>query len=298
MRSAHACWVGLLLSTLTCAVCAAEPCAYNAERNAELEMAGISRIVIDAGAGLLQVTGERARPMLTVKGNACAAQKAALDEIELRTRREGETAYVTAVLPDHLWNAFDWIAGELALDLVIAVPDNVALEIDDSSGSVELRNVGPTKVDDSSGSLQVSGVNGDLSVDDGSGTVTLREIRGNLTLADGSGSVSVASVTGNVRVRDDGSGSMTLRDVTGDVVIVRDGSGNIEIAHVGGGVTIGDDGSGSIDIRDVKQDVTVRDDGSGSIFVADVGGSLNVGDGGSGGIRYERVAGSIRAASD
>src|SRR5512145_2807485 len=76
------------------------------------------------------------------------------------------------------WNAFDWIAGELALDLVITVPENVALEIDDSSGSVELRNVGPTKVDDSSGSLQVSGVNGDLSVDDGSGTVTLRDIRG------------------------------------------------------------------------------------------------------------------------
>ena len=297
MTKASAYWGALVFAALACQGCVEGGCNYNADRNAELPMEGVKRIVIDASLGTLDVRGEPARSMLAVKGRACAAREATLDEIKLETERVGDTLRIKAVLPEHAWSWFDALSGGLGLDLVVTAPVEVALEITDSSGPIEVSNVGPTKIDDSSGPIRVVGVAGDLEVDDSSGSVEVRDVRGDLTLADSSGSVSVIGVSGGVHVPEDGSGSLAVRDVGGNVVVDQDGSGSIRIANVQGGVTIGDDGSGSIDIDDVKGDVVVRSDGSGSISVVDVGGSLNVGDDGSGEVQYARVSGNVHIPS-
>jgi DUF4097 and DUF4098 domain-containing protein YvlB len=298
MTRVHAFWAGLA-SLVFAATVSGEECAYTADRNAELPANGVRRVVIDAGAGTLKIRGAPSRSSVLVTGRACAAREGTLDEIQLKTRREGDTVYVTAELPEHAWNVLDWVFGELALDLVIDVPGSLSLEIEDSSGDAEIREVGPVSIKDSAGSLTVSGVGGNLSVEDGSGSVEVSGVRGALKLSDGSGPVSISDVTGAVQITDDGSGPLTIRKAGADVRIDHDGSGPIDIEHVAGGVAIGDDGSGSIDIRDVRGSVSVDHDGSGDIVVENVGGSLSVGDGGSGDVRYDRVTGNVRVpASD
>lgn len=233
-----------------------DECRYSADRQAVLQVEDAADLRIEAEAGFLKVIGEPGLSEVIVDGIACASTAAYLEDIELRTGRRGSSLTLDVDLPDIDWNWNRYVR----LDLTVRVPADLALDIEDGSGSIDIEGVGTTRLDD------------------GSGSITIENLRGDLTLRDGSGSIDVRDVEGSLTVDEDGSGSMQISGITGDVDIDEDGSGSISIRDVGGNVRIREDGSGSIRAVEVVGDFIVDRDGSGGITADGIGGRVEIPD--------------------
>ncbi len=251
-RLGFACLAGAGLLIAVPAI--AEDCDHVAPREETIDASGVELIEIDASAGYLRIVGEEGSGEVRAQGEACASSESLLEDIRLVTRRSGSRIRIIAEIPD----SSSWGRSTARLDLDIEVPADIPLEIDDGSGSIEVRHVASTEIDDGSGSIEVEDVTGDLQIDDGSG------------------GIQATGVTGEVRISD-GSGEIDLRQV-GSVMIEDDGSGEIEISGVASDVMVRSDGSGSISVRDVDGDFTVRRDGSGDIRHEAVAGLVDVPD--------------------
>lgn len=226
---------------------------HTSPRDAVVDARGAARVKVEAGAGLLRIEGRPGLREVRIRGVARASDRKYLDAMRLVADRRGSEVRVAVEIPE-VRVTFGRV--QRVLDLVIEVPEGMAMDVDDSSGETEIRGVG------------------DLRVDDSSGELTIEDVRGDLDVTDSSGNVSIAQVAGGVRVSDS-SGELSISGVRRDVVV-------------------DEDSSGGIDVRDVRGDVLVREDGSGGIRVDGVGGNLTVRDAGSGGVRVGRVAGTVR----
>ena len=233
-----------------------DDCDHKAHRAAQLDMAGVTHVIVIAKAGSLRVEGRDGVRTVSASGEACSSDEDLLRDITLTATRSGSTATIEAHVPStNNWSFFG--DGDHAmLDFTVTLPPNVSVDINDTSGAMTVANVGACSIDDTSGEIDV------------------RRVHGNLTIRDTSGAIYVADVEGNVH-------------------IPSDTSGEIEVKHVGGGVAIDEDTSGAVTISDVKRSVSIGEKGSGSIFVSDVGGDFTVDHKGSGSIEYERVAGHV-----
>jgi hypothetical protein len=261
--------------TLTSVAQADEWCKHRADRSASIDTTGASRIVIGTGAGDLKVRGESGRSKVEAKGEACASNEELLGKIQLETRRDGETVYLKTLMPE--MKDGSWFGATYAtMDLVIALPDSIPIELEDSSGDLELHKVKSAIVADSSGEMEIEDIQGDLEVTDSSGDIEIEQVTGNLKLSDSSGDI-------------------TVEGVKGDVVIPIDSSGDIRIVQVGS-VHIRNDTSGEIFVRNVNRDVRVDVDSSGDINVEDVGGNFTVGADSSGSVHHSKVVGTVQVA--
>ncbi len=231
----------------------ASGCDYSLDREMTVSAAGVSLVDIRAGSGELQVEGEDGLNEIVVVGRVCASDESFIDELTISSETTGGTVVIRTHYPDHR----GWSGPRTArIDLVVLVPTGMAVDIDDSSGDMEVRRTG------------------DLRIDDSSGGVSVADIRGSVDIDDSSGGLDVDGVDGDVRI-EDGSGGLDIRGVNGNVSL-RDGSGGIDIVDVTGSVVIEEDGSGSIEVRDVGQDFEVRRDGSGGIRHSGVQGNVDV----------------------
>ncbi len=226
---------------------------HTSPRDAVVDARGATRVRVDAAAGSLRIEGRPGLREVRIRGVARANDRKYLDAIRLVADRSGSEVRVAVEIPE---TRVTFGRVQRVLDLVIEVPEGIAMDVDDSGGETEIRRVGGLRVEDSSGEL------------------TIEDVRGDLHVTDSSGGVSIAEVAGGVRVSDS-SGELSIRGVRRDVVV-------------------DEDSSGEIDIRDVRGDVLVREDGSGGIRVDGIGGNLTVRDDGSGGVRVGRVAGTVR----
>ncbi len=251
---------------------AGDDCKFNSERDANFT-GQVKKVVIVASSGYLKVRGDAAGGV-KAKGRACASSESLLGKIALESRREGDTVYITAVMAEGMGDFFSFNRYS-SLDLDITVPKDAQLDVTDSSGDLELSDVGTA------------------TVDDGAGDQLLKNVAGNLAVSDSSGEIRIISIGGNVTM-EDSSGGIDIEDVRGSVTIVSDSSGDIAIAKVGGSVEVVNDGSGDITISDVKRDVTIGKDSSGDIKVSEVGGKFSVNADSSGNILHERVQGGVR----
>jgi len=232
-----------------------DECEHRAHRAAQLDMAGVSHVIVIAKAGSLRVEGRDGATTVVASGEACSSDEDLLRDIKLTATRSGSTATIEVHIPSvDGWNLFG--GSNAALDLTVTLPSNVPVDINDTSGAMTVVNVGRCSIDDTSGEIDVRRVHGDLTIRDTSGAII-------------------------------------VEDVAGNVHIPRDTSGAIEVRRVAGGVAIDEDSSGGITISDVKRSVYIGHKGSGSIYVSDVGGDFTVDHKGSGGIDYTRVAGHV-----
>jgi hypothetical protein len=243
--------VGLLSAVAASA--RAEECKFSSDRTANFN-GPVKKVVLSAGAGYLKIRGD-SNGDVKATGRACASSEALLGKIALESRRENDTVYLTVVMAEGMGDMFSF-GRYTSLDLDITVPRDSELDVKDTSGDLELSDVGAARVDDGSGDQLLKNINGDLIINDSSG-----EIR-------------VISVVGNVEVADS-SGNIDIEDVRGDVKIITDSSGDIAI-------------------RNVKKNVSIDNDSSGTVDVSDVGGNFGVRAKGSGNILYERVGGWVR----
>lgn len=251
-------------------VMAAPAVAQQAEREvtATIDAAGASGITIVAEAGDLIIRGE-STSTVTANGTIRSRTESGLKRARLISKREDDRVTIRVEIEDG-WR------DRTTLDLVVRVPDDVALDVVDSSGNAEIEGTGAVKVTDSSGDLTLTGIGGAVRVTDSSGNLTLDGIEGEVSLTDSSGDIRLSEITGVVRIDADSSGNIEIEGVTGNVEIGTDSSGDIDIRDVEGSVLIGRDGSGSIRVRSVSGDFTVQKDGSGDIRHQDVGGTVSI----------------------
>lgn len=228
----------LILTTLAASLAYAAG-EYKEAREMSLATGGIGSLEIHAGSGSMEITGVSGLDEINVEAtivvparNDDKAKKKIEDDLVLYLEKEGDGA----VLQAHFDSSAFSFGDSPTVHLTIRVPENMSLDIDDGSGSIEIEDVrGDIKLDDGSGSITLSNVGGTVEIDDGSGSITARGVGGDIKIDDGSGGITVSDVAGSVII-DDGSGSIDARDVENDLIIVNDGSGGLSFSNVGGKV--------------------------------------------------------------
>lgn len=262
-----------LLSCICTAPAWAQECRFSSDRAANFS-GTIKKVVISAGEGSLKVSGAAAG--VSAKGRACASAEALLSKITLESRREGEIVYLTVVIGSAGMKNMFSLNKYASLDLDITVPKSAQLKITDSSGDIELSDVGPTELSDDSGDLLLKNINGDLDVTDESGEMRIMSVAGRLTVNDSSGGIDIEDVRSDVKIALDGSDDISIAKVTGNVDIVEDGSGDISVREVTGNVVVAKDGSGDIRVTEVTGKFSVIQDTSGEILHDHVRGSVRM----------------------
>jgi DUF4097 and DUF4098 domain-containing protein YvlB len=210
-------------------------------------------LAIVAGAGDLEIIGDEGSDTVSVRARICASKPEWAEKAGVAMSSEGD-ARVEVIIPETS-RMGGWGDNYLMVDLLVRVPADVALDVRDSSGDVEMKDVGAVSIEDSSGDIEI---------------------------------FQAASV-----VVSDSSGDIELEQITGDVTVVQDSSGDIRGRGVGGSVVVTRDSSGDIRFRDVSKDFLVERDSSGDVVAEGVGGDFAVLRDGSGEIRHSDVMGSV-----
>lgn len=262
-----------LLSCILAAPAWSQECRFSSDRAANFS-GTIKKVVISAGEGSLKVSGGGAS--VSAKGIACASAEAILSKITLESRREGDVVYLTVVVGSAGMGSMFSLNKYASLDLDITVPKTAQLSITDTSGDIELSDVGPTEINDDSGDLLLKNINGDLDVTDESGEMRIISVAGRLTVKDSSGGIDIEDVRSDVKIALDGAGDMSIVKVTGNVDVVEDSSGDITIREINGSVVVGKDGSGDIRVTEVTGKFSVMQDSSGEILHDHVRGSVRM----------------------
>lgn len=213
---------------------------FEKETTLSLPAEGLSRLVVDAGAGSLKIEGVEGLSSVEVKADieVRGIRASRMEEfLEEHLRLSLEKSGPTAVLKGYFhFSGISFFAGEASIDLTVRMPRTMDLEVDDGSGAMAVRNIrGEVVLDDGSGDLTVERIEGDLSIDDGSGDIEVRDVTGEVEVDDGSGSIDIVQVGRDVTV-DDGSGGIYIEDVGGDVILESTGSGSVRTVNIRGRV--------------------------------------------------------------
>ena len=199
---------------------------------------GLDSLVIDAGAGSLDVRGVAGQDSIEIRAtiivddaDADEGRKFIEKRVDLSLARDGNSAQLVARVDQP---RLGWGSGG-RIDVEVVAPASVALRIDDGSGSIDIADfAADVSIDDGSGSIDVRSVGG-LEIDDGSGSIDVSGASGDVFVNDGSGSLTIAGVGGTVTI-DDGSGSIRVNEVAGDLIIIDSGSGSVSFSGIEGTV--------------------------------------------------------------
>ncbi|MEE4294314.1 MAG: DUF4097 family beta strand repeat-containing protein [Xanthomonadales bacterium] len=232
-------------------------CEYSKEIEQNLDLSGSKHLAINALAGDLEVRGVDGKAAV-IRGTVCVSEEEWLEESGVKTSG-GDHAEVTVELPNA--SGWSWTGNRYAyIDLEVGVPEGMPVKVSDSSGDAEFSGLAALSVKDSSGDLDIRNIGGAVVIEDSSGDINVRGVKGDVTVPrDSSGDMEIEDVTGDVLVERDSSGGMYFGEVGGSVMVERDSSGDIEADGVGGDFTVMRDGSGSIRARNVTGTVSEPD---------------------------------------
>lgn len=265
--------IALILSLVSSAAFADHECKFTAERNFDIDGAGLKTLALVLGSSDARVEGVAGLKQVEVRGKACASEEAWLDELTLEQNRSGDTATVTAAKRHgvHI-NLFG--SSYAYIDVAVRLPAELLVDIDAGSGDASVTRVA---------ALHFGSGSGDLRADHIAGAATVRV---------GSGDIVIADI-GSLNVERSGSGDIRANDVHGDVAVGHVGSGDLGFRDVKGGVRIESIGSGDVIVTRAGGDVSVGSIGSGDVSVDGVGGSFIVSSAGSGDLHHHNVSGKV-----
>lgn len=197
-------------------------------RTQSLPAGDLTRLVAITGAGTLEIIGEAGRQDIEYVAEIHARDTSA---VQLSLDASGSSARLEADAHNGRMQG-----GWARIDLLLRVPAQLALDLEDGSGEITINGMqGPVLVDDGSGALFLDGA-ARATIKDGSGEMVVENIAGDLDIDDGSGEIRVRNVGGKVTVND-GSGAIGI-DGAGGLNIVESGSGGVSINDVKGAVAL------------------------------------------------------------
>jgi hypothetical protein len=208
-------------------------CKFTAVRSASADTRGVERVEIFARAGDLTVKPATGT-MLSATGRACASNEKYLEQTQVKLRREGDVLQVHVQVPEDMQGIGIFYA---SLDLNVALPATLPVEITDSSGDMTLEGVRVTRVLDSSGDILARGLPGDVEIEDSSGDISVLDQAGAVRISDSSGDIVVRGAR-EVLIPRDSSGDIRIEQIAGSVRIEQDSSGEVRVSSVQGTVNI------------------------------------------------------------
>lgn len=253
----------LLFAALLCAplsAFAAQPCKYEAPRQAQVDLAGVRGVQVEVRSYDLHVLGTPGAKQLQWQGRACASDAALLDRLQVSQRREGDQLILT--LGGERGVSFNLFGSSYAsLDVHLTLPPELPLTVRVGSGDADVDGMTQLHGQVGSGDLHVRRITGALHASVGSGDIDASDI-GSLQLGTvGSGDFKGQRIKGDAKVGAIGSGDVDLREVGGSVRVDTLGSGDLDVHGVGGDLSLGAKGSGDVDHSGVKGKVALpRDD--------------------------------------
>jgi len=253
-------------------------CEFSEPRSLQLDYSGVRAVVFNVGESKLRVDATP-HPQALVSGYACATSKALLGKLTLRQERQGDHLVVTLEREDGKGGEQPrrgFLGGYGYMDLRVAVPQEVAVEVNVTSGDAWVTGAHTLTAKVGSGELEARRIPGTVTVSVGSGDVELRDI-GALTVGSiGSGDIDVENVRGLVRVNSVGSGEFSLEAADGDVKIEAIGTGDVDLERVRGSVTVGSIGAGKLEVEDVAGDFALKARGHGRVEWKRIGGTVEL----------------------
>jgi hypothetical protein len=232
------------------AAMAAMPCKYQAPRHLQLDLAGVRGVQIEVNSHTLHLHGGGTSG-LTLDGQACASDEAALAALQITHRREGDQL-ILDMGGDSGATANGFGRSYRNLDATVQLPANLPVRLDVGSGDADAQDLSQLRGSVGSGDLRASRIAGVFDASVGSGDIDASDI-GRLNLGSvGSGDVKARAIKGDVRIGSIGSGDVTLDQVGGTVTADTLGSGDLTVSDVAGDFTLGAKGSGDVDHRNVR----------------------------------------------
>lgn len=219
--------MAVLAASVLMAGCDAD---FSGDRSAAASVDGFDSVRIVGDAGTIEVVGTAGGTTLNASGTAYATSATRLETIQFVVRPEGNVLVVEARAS----------GANSRFDIMIAIPDTLA-----------------------------------VSVETGAGEIVLRDIR-SAWVRLGAGNVTIDGAGEDVRVESVGAGNVTITEVGGRVEVGSIGAGNLDVTTVGGGVDVGEVGVGNITVRDVGGDLSVGSRGIGNVTHSDVRGAVSV----------------------
>jgi hypothetical protein len=234
-----------------------DQCKFEKNIDLTIDLSTANELQISAAAGDLDIIGVAGSTEAAIKGKVCVSKEAWLEESGLSTIT-GKQSKITVDLPstDGNWSLFG--SNYARMDLSIEVPQDLALEVKDSSGDMFLRNTAEVQIQDSSGDIEVENARATVVIRDSSGDIDVDRAEGDVTIvSDSSGDINANDINGSVLVMKDSSGDIDIRRVSDDVIVERDSSGDISANDVGGDFRVLKDGSGGIRSSNVEGEVQI-----------------------------------------
>lgn len=191
--------------------------------NLELGIDKITDFMIEAGSGKLKVVASDSDSIEVI---AEIYQRDAHNDYCLDLKKVGHKAKLESASCNH--------NRDTRIDLTIAVPQDLHLDVEDGSGSINISGVASLKLKDGSGSINIRNVKGKVEIDDGSGSIDIKHVENDVSIDDGSGSIHVRNVSGKVTVSD-GSGSINVNKAD-SFELLSDGSGSVNVDNIAGKV--------------------------------------------------------------
>jgi hypothetical protein len=158
-------------------------CSYELDRSFTIPVSGANLLVIDAGSGELNVEGRRGMDQIEVAARVCASREEWLDALTLSVEEVGSEILLEAHYPENRESRRGDNTAKIDLTGVISLGMDV--DMDDSSGGIDLAEVGQDVIleSDGSGSIEVRAVGGDFVVRrDGSGGVRYSDVEGTVEI--------------------------------------------------------------------------------------------------------------------
>jgi len=128
-----------------------------------------------------------------------------------------------------------------------------AIDIENSYGSISVRDAGAARLNNSFGSIELAAATGNATVNDNNGSVNVENVKGTLEVRNRFGSITAKTIQGPVTITG-GNGAVTLEDAA---------SANVTTSF------------GSVDARNVRSDLTLRDN-NGNVELSAIGGNADI----------------------
>lgn len=235
----------------------ADYCKFEKNIDKTLDVSDSEVLTISAAAGDLEVIGIAGTGQAVIHGRVCASKESWLEQSDVTTTT-GKRAAIDVDLPSSESGWLSMGKSYVWMDLTIEVPEDLALDVKDSSGDMLLKNIAAVQIKDSSGDIEVVNARGSVSVSDSSGDIEIDNADGDVTIeSDSSGDIDANGINGSVLVKSDSSGDIKVSHVSDNVVVERDSSGDISADDVGGDFRVLKDGSGGISSSDVMGEVDI-----------------------------------------
>ncbi len=231
---------------------------------AQKDFDNVASIVVKGSFCNVNVIGQNAENV-AFKGEIKSNKER--EDVKISYKQSGSDLEVWIERPSSLRGSFKGV-------LDFKVPMNTNIKVKNSSGSVNVSNIGQSIVDlsASSGSIKAENIDSNLDVVTSSGSIKTINIGGDLHISCSSGSQYMNTIGGDVEAKVS-SGGIKAEKVNGNLTSTSS-SGSQHLSEINGDVRA-EASSGSIGIHTVKGDVRASAS-SGSIKLTHIEGALNL----------------------